>query len=222
MFYKKNIYNQRVDNNVTQQFKEIHNSVKNEPTKVDTSYITDTITDAEGLERAYSHCDYYIHGSAMYIAGSHTMKDWYDDYTKTPYAIGDLRNSTRYQAAENALLDNPQVKEVRGHSLGGAVALELQKNYPDIEASRTYGAPVFNPLGAESNNVDRYRNWTDPVSMFDRSAVKSIKWNPLNSSSLTHDFSNIANDFTSSVDKPVSSTNADGTTSLIAQINFIF
>ena len=110
----------------------------------------------------------------MYIAGSHTMKDWYDDYTKTPYAIGDLRNSTRYQAAENALLDNPQVKEVRGHSLGGAVALELQKNYPDIEASRTYGAPVFNPLGTESNNVDRYRNWTDPVSMFDRSAVKSI------------------------------------------------
>ena len=111
---------------------------------------------------------------------------------------------------------NPQVKEVRGHSLGGAVALELQKNYPDIEASRTYGAPVFNPLGTESNNVDRYRNWTDPVSMLDRSAVKSIKWNPLSSTSLTHDYSNIASDFTSSVDKPVSSTNADGTQSLIA------
>ena len=45
---RKNIYNQRVDNNVTKQFKEIHNSVKHEPAKVDTSYITDTITDAQG------------------------------------------------------------------------------------------------------------------------------------------------------------------------------
>ena len=211
---RKNVYNQRVDNNVTKQFKEIHNSVKHEPAKVDTSYITDTITDAQGLENAYSHGDYYIHGSTMYIAGSHTGKDWYDDVTKVP-AWGDVRNSTRYQAAREALLDNPQVHTTIGHSLGGSVALELEKNYNHITSSRTYGAPVFDPLGKESNNVSRYRNWTDPVSMFDRSAVKSIKWNPFESTSLTHDYGNIAKDFTSSVDKPVSSTNADGTTSLI-------
>ena len=212
--YRKNVYNQRVENNVTKQFKEIHNSVKHEPAKVDTSYITDTITDAQGLENAYSHGDYYIHGSTMYIAGSHTGKDWYDDVTKVP-AWGDVRNSTRYQAARDALLDNPQVHTTIGHSLGGSVALELEKNYNHITSSRTYGAPVFDPLGKESNNVSRYRNWTDPVSMFDRSAVKSIKWNPFESTSLTHDYGNIAKDFTSSVDKPVSSTNADGTASLI-------
>ena len=47
-------------------------------------------------------------------------------------------------------------------------------------------------LGSESENVDRYRNWFDPVSIFDRGAKNSIKWNVLDSGSLTHDYSNIA------------------------------
>ena len=80
-----------------------------------------------------------------------------------------------------------------GHSLGGSVSLELQKNYPDRKLkSRTYGAPVMDLLGSESENVDRYRNGFDPVSVFDRGAKKSIKWNVLDSGSLTHDYSNIA------------------------------
>ncbi len=29
-------------------------------------------------------------------------------------------------------------------------------------------------LGSESENVDRYRNWFDPVSVFDRGAKKSV------------------------------------------------
>ena len=47
-------------------------------------------------------------------------------------------------------------------------------------------------LGSEAENVDRYRNWFDPVSVLDRGAKKSIKWNVLDSGSLTHDYSNIA------------------------------
>ncbi len=43
--YRTNIYNQRVDNNITKQFNEIH---KNKP-----ETIIQTITDAEGLRRAY-------------------------------------------------------------------------------------------------------------------------------------------------------------------------
>ena len=69
--------------------------------------------------------------------------------------------------------------------------------------------------GKVSNNVDRYRNWFDPVSVFDRSAVKSVKWNPFESSSLTHDCSNIAEKMTSSEQVPVSSENPDGSVSLI-------
>ena len=47
-------------------------------------------------------------------------------------------------------------------------------------------------LGSGSQNNERYRNWLDPVSIFDRGAKKSIKWNVLDSGSLTHDYSNIA------------------------------
>ena len=89
--------------------------------------MTDEITDAQGLERAYQHGDYYIHGNTMYIAGSHNLQDWYDDVTRTP-VWGDLRNSARYKAAKVALMENPQVKTVIGHSLGVSVGLELQKN----------------------------------------------------------------------------------------------
>ncbi len=52
-------------------------------------------------------------------------------------------------------------------------------------------------LGPEAENVDRYRNWFDPVSIFDRGAKKSVKWNVLDSGSLTHDYSNIAENKTS-------------------------
>ena len=73
------------------------------------------------------------------------------------------------------------------------MSLELQKNYPDrIKNSRTYGAPVMDLLGSESENVDRHRNWLDPVCVFVRGAKKSIKWNVLDSGSLTHDYSNKA------------------------------
>jgi hypothetical protein len=94
-----------------------------------------------------------------------------------------------------ALKANPEIKRAVGHNLGGSVALELQKNYPDLE-SRTYGAPVWDPLMCDGQ-VDRYRNLGDPVSTFDRSATKSVKWNPFDSSSLTHDYGNIAYKFKS-------------------------
>ena len=50
------------------------------------------ITDAEGLSKAYKHGDYYVHGKTMFIAGSHTTRDWFDDITKIP-AWGDVRDS---------------------------------------------------------------------------------------------------------------------------------
>ena len=104
-------------NNLINEFKQVHSPIK--------EYVYNKISEAEGLEKAYAHGDYFIHGKTMYIAGSHTKKDWYDDVTKVP-DWGDLRQSTRYQAAEKALKENPQVTHVVGHSLGGSVALQLK------------------------------------------------------------------------------------------------
>jgi hypothetical protein len=162
------------------------------------SYRIENITDSEGLRRAYQQGDYYVHqdkvgGDKLFIAGSHTAKDWYDDVTKIPF-WGDLRESDRYKNVVNVLKDNKNISTIIGHSLGGSVSLELQKNFNDRQLkTRTYGAPVFDPFGFMNDKKnERYRNWFDPVSLFDRGANNSIKWNPLSSGSLTHDFTNIA------------------------------
>ena len=73
---RNSVYNQRVDNNVTKQFREIHDSIKN------TDYITDEITDAQGLERSYADGNYYIHGNVIHTTGSHNLQDWYEAFTK--------------------------------------------------------------------------------------------------------------------------------------------
>ena len=147
------------------------------------------ISDATGLARAYAQGDAYTHGGTTYIAGSHTARDWFDDFTKIPI-WGDTRNAHRYRMADRALKANPQVTRVVGHSLGGAVALQLQKDKPGL-ASRTYGAPVLDPLGLDSK-AERYRNVGDPVSIFDRSAKRSVHPHPFGSFSGPHDYSNIA------------------------------
>ena len=77
------------------------------------------------------------------------------------------------------------------------MSLELQKQYPQLE-SRTYGAPVWDPNGEDAHTqlkVDRYRNYIDPVSMFDRSSNMSVKLNPFTSASLTHAFDDISDEF---------------------------
>ena len=86
------------------------------------------LEDREGIQRAYNQGDSYIRGDTLYVAGSHTATDWYDDVTKVPF-WGDLRNAYRYKQADKMLKANPQVHNVVGHSLGGSVVHELQKNH---------------------------------------------------------------------------------------------
>ena len=148
------------------------------------------ISDAEGLDRAYQQGDTYRRGDTLYIAGSHTAQDWYDDVTKVP-VWGDLRESERYIAAKKAFDVGPPITKVVGHSLGGAVALELMNQAKGTEhplESTTYGAPVTSISGG-----NRYRNYGDPVSMFDRGA--NMKWHPdpSSSGSLTHDYHDFNN-----------------------------
>ena len=42
-------------------------------------------------------------------------------------SFGDITTTSRYKAAEKALTYNPNIERVVGDSLGGSVALELQK-----------------------------------------------------------------------------------------------
>ncbi len=127
------------------------------------------ITDKVGLEKAYGRgSKLYTHGNTLYIAGTSSLQDVWDDL-KIPFNQTD--KSQRYRMAVAALKLNPNITNVVGHSLGGSVALELQKNFPDRNfKSNTYGAPVLSATAADN----RFRNYFDPVSILDRGEASSV------------------------------------------------
>jgi hypothetical protein len=178
------------------------------------------VTDAQGMDKAYQQGDGFKVGNRLYVAGSHTARDWFDDVTKIPQwqdvpipnyltsimnswwgrellGTGDLRKSERYQRAEEMVKNDPKIDTLIGHSLGGDVVLQLQKDYPERNFKTvTYGAPVWDPFGSDKakigqENVTRFSNKGDPVSMFDNSALKTSHPNPTSyMPSLWHDFHN--------------------------------
>jgi hypothetical protein len=165
------------------------------------------LEDREGLQRAYNQGDSYVRGDTMYVAGSHTATDWYDDLTKVPF-WGDLRNSYRYKQANKMLKANPQVKNVVGHSLGGSVSHEIQKNHQGLRTV-TYGSPSISMPGSGG---ERYRNRYDPFSFFDRGATQQVHPNPFQRVALTHDYHNFEN--VTSTDGSLGHQNADKTVSI--------
>ena len=119
----------------------------------------------------------YVSGDKMAVAGSQTKRDWWDDVTKVPF-WGDLKKSERYGQLNKALEQNPNVKNLVGHSLAGSVILEKQINNPGKFETTTYNAPVLQMSSMPQGN--RYRNTYDPVSMFDKGAKSRFKsYNPV-------------------------------------------
>jgi hypothetical protein len=138
--------------------------------------------DEKGLDDAYANA--YGQGTAydpatktLYIKGSSTPTDWANDVTLIPFGL--TAHSERYQqamTAYNDLLDRGnEVKRVVGHSLGGSVALQMQKDLAKKGVkvdSRTFGAPVDDktPFGRYFTKAERFRHPADPVSLLDRTA----------------------------------------------------
>ena len=134
---------------------------------------------------------YYDPGTkTMYVRGSVTGRDWWDDVSKIPN-WGNSRDIEMYQNAkstyERLISEGKPVDRVVGHSLGGSVALQLQKD-KDIPFSRTFGAPVMQ-LSPFEKTAERYRHPLDPFSFFDRSATNIQSMN-LN----THAYGGFSND----------------------------
>jgi len=140
--------------------------------------------DEYGMQKAYEDLPntgtyYDPKTKTMYVRGSQTGRDWEDDFTRVP-AWGNSRDIEMYGNASKAydklISEGKPVDRVVGHSLGGSVALQLQKD-KDIPLSRTFGAPVldFDPGITHKVLADRFRHPLDPVSMLDRNA----KWGPL-------------------------------------------
>ena len=136
--------------------------------------------DEKGMDEAYANpkgTSYDPATKSLYIKGSSTPTDWIEDATMIPFER--TAQSERYgqamDAYNNLLYEGNDVKRVVGHSLGGSVALEMQKNLGEKGVkldSRTFGAPVLDakPFDRYRNKVERYRHPTDIVSIFDRGA----------------------------------------------------
>lgn len=93
----------------------------------------------------------------MYIAGT---SDFNDALTDTLIPLHLLKQSKRYKAAEQKLKLYPEVKNIVGHSLGGAVGTELVADNKQLHG-RMYGSPNVLP----HERTSYYRHYGDPVSM---------------------------------------------------------
>lgn len=169
-----------------------------------------SITDMIGLSNAYSSKNgVFVNGDTLYISGTHTARDVYDDLTTIPF--NRIEHSERYQQAIKSLEAVPTIKRVVGHSLGGSVALQIEKNYPNkIDFSRVYGTPVLDMNPYINDKVERYRNWFDPISLLDINA--SSDW----SSGLNPHSYNIADNFSTNLNTNNGWINPDNTISLIS------
>jgi pimeloyl-ACP methyl ester carboxylesterase len=138
------------------------------------------ISDREGLNRATASSDkLYVHGDTLFVAGTSSWQDAWDDL-KIPFH--QTWRAQRYIDADRVLKNNPQIKNLVGHSLGGAVVLELQNDHPDKTfKTDTYGAPEASITGPDDKDNHRYRNFMDPISFLDRGAASTnqITLNPL-------------------------------------------
>ena len=119
------------------------------------------MTDDEGLARAYkTHKDIYVNGDTLYGSGTkhadalldtdpvdifknireNKYQDVIDDL-KVP--LGKISETNRYKEAEAELKNNPDIKRIVCHSLGGAVALELAGNYKDNGGEGIYKSIIY-------------------------------------------------------------------------------
>ena len=157
------------------------------------------LTDTQGLKRAYENKDgIYQNGSILYIAGTKSGRDVYDDL-KLP--LFQTQQTKRYKDVDKFIKDGTievegkkltGITDIISHSLGSAVGQQINNDYGNIFRSRSYGSPFISGQRPEDTGTNlRIRKAGDVVSMFDNATIN------LNRSSLNpldnHSYADIAN-----------------------------
>ena len=112
----------------------------------------------------------YVYFNTLYIAGTSKASDIITDLT---IPIKNLNKTERYKISENILKNNPNIKTIVGHSLGGSIASTLVEKYyshPREIKARVYGAATEKKL----KNIKYFRHRFDPVSMFNVDPINTL------------------------------------------------
>ena len=129
-------------------------------------------SDQEGLNKAYNTEDGLFEDTntnTLFIAGTRNLKD-VSQWPKIP--LFKTKDSNIYNIAKKYLDEHPNIANLVGHSYGGSAALQFQKDNNKYE-TRTYGAPVFDPIPRNPwHKPQRYCNRVDPVCSADLGAEK--------------------------------------------------
>ena len=167
------------------------------------------LTDTQGLKLAYENPEgIYQNGSILYIAGTKSGRDVYDDL-KLP--LFQTRSTKRYKDVDKFIKDGTievggkkltGITDIISHSLGSAVGQQINDDYDNIFRSRSYGSPfVSSQRPEDTGNNLRIRKAGDVVSMFDNATIN------LNRSSLNpldnHSYADIANVHNKAGNEPI-------------------
>ena len=142
------------------------------------------INDQTGLKKAYNNTTdnglyYHPDNRTLYIAGTKDLPQDVMDDLFIPFRM--VSHSKRYKTANDYIQRNGYlIDKVVGHSLGGAVAMELNKSDYKRWKVRTYNAPLMSWNLNTDPNVERYRSSNDVVSMLDRGANLHVNKNSFN------------------------------------------
>jgi alpha/beta superfamily hydrolase len=91
-----------------------------------------------------------------------------------------VQDSDIYKKTTDYLQNHPEIDNLVGHSYGGSVALQLQKEKNHYDTT-TYGAPVFDPIPRNPfHRPKRYANKYDIVAAADLGAEKMSYVSPFN------------------------------------------
>ena len=137
------------------------------------------LTDTQGLRLAYENPEgIYQNGSILYIAGTKSGRDVYDDLklplhqTQQTKRCKDVDKFIKNGTIEVDGKKLTGITDIISHSLGSAVGQQINNDYGNIFKSRSYGSPFVSNQRPEDTGTNlRIRKAGDVVSAFDSGSI---------------------------------------------------